>query len=536
MSKLAFRRACQRAPTPLAALALALTTTLLVPPQAARAQCTTIDFDDLAAGTVVTAQYAGVTFSGRNAGGSHGPDPIIYNPNGSTTSEPQCLSAKGDATGDFSEEYLRLDFDRDQTEVTFSLGVRVGCTADDTVQVRHYEYSAGSYILRGTQNVPVNGTLSTERVLVFVRVTRAAGFRRVEIEGGPAGGCAARFELIDDLTFDVDLTPPVAEITSPAGLACVCYGDTIYGSAYDPDAGIQGWVLERKAPDAATWTLINVGSTEIIDAALSNWYPSATQGFYILRLTVTNECELQTTATTVVWLNRVFDTLEFRSPADGDVVGGTVCIDGTAWDQYCGGDIAIDYRRVGTSTWYPCDVVNPPWIANDPLGSWNTRDGEKDDDYEIRVVATDSCGNVATATHTVTLDNTPPVALIASPTDCTHVEGSVQVIGTANDANLAGWVLQYTGGGSHTWVTINSGTKPVVSGLLGSWNTTGLDVCAYTLRLVVTDQANLDCNGALHNQTEYTLCVDVGSSCDVNGDGSVNGFDVDPFVECLLGG
>ncbi|MCG3126880.1 MAG: hypothetical protein CHACPFDD_01735 [Phycisphaerae bacterium] len=535
MSPHASRGGCQRSWVPFAVLAVVVAV-VLAPAPTARAQCTTIDFNNLAPGTVVTNQYDGVTFSARMPAGGAGPDPIIYNPNGSTTSEPYCLSAKGDALGEFSEEYLRLDFARDQTEVTFNLGVRVGCADDDTVQVRYYEYSGGSYILRGTQNVPVNGTLTTERVLVFVRVTRAAGFRRVEIEGGPAGGCAARFELIDDLAFDIDLTAPVAEISSPGGLGCVCYGDTIYGSAYDPDGGIQGWVLERKAPDAANWTLITTSTTEIIDAALSNWYPSASQGFYILRLTVTNECELETTATTVVWLNRVFDTLEFRSPADGAVVGGTVCIDGTAWDQYCTGELAVEYLRVGTGTWYPCDVVNPPWIANDPLGSWNTRDGEKDGDYDIRVTATDSCDNVATATHTVTLDNTLPVALITSPTDCTHVSGIVPVYGTANDANLAGWVLQYSGDGSHTWSTIASGNTPKVNQFLGNWNTTGLDVCAYVLRLVVTDQAVLDCDGALHNQKEFVLCVDVGSSCDVNGDGSVNGFDIDPFVECLMGG
>jgi hypothetical protein len=114
----------------------------------------------------------------------------------------------------------------------------------------------------------------------------------------------------------------------------------------------------------------------------------------------------------------------------------------------------------------------------------------------------------------------------------------VEITGTADDAHLAGWVLQYTGGDENNWVTIASDDTPVINGVLGIWNTAELPACAYTLRLIVTDASVLNC-GPLRAQAEFTMSVDLGtatSCCDVNHDGTSDGLDVAPFVNCLLNG
>lgn len=501
--------------------------------QPGAATCHTITFEELRVGTSVTTQYTGVTFSGRWSGGAWAA-PIIYDPKGGTSSETQCLSAKGDAQNEFSDEYLRLDFDRDQTEVTFTVGVRIGCTANDTVQIRWYD---SDFVLRGTTNVPVNGTIN-ERCNVFVRIQRAAGFRRIEVEAGAAGGCAARFELLDDLSFDLDTTPPVAEITSPTSLSCVCNGTTIYGSAYDPDGPILNWKLERKTLGATSWTLIANSTTEIISGALATWYTSAGDGYCTLRLTVTNGCELETVWTTDIWLDRTFNSLELRSPVTGNILGGTVCADGTAWD-HCGGSFTLEHRpAIAGATADPFDVLNPPWIITDPLGSWDTRAGTPDGKYEVRLVGTDNCGNTKESPIvTIAVDNTPPKAVITAPVACSSVSGNVQVYGTASDANLAGWTLAYTGGDAHGWVTIATGHASVNNGLLGVWRTGGLRPCAYTLRLVVTDESVLNCNSALHNQSEYSVSTELGiHGCfDYDNDGDVDLDDFGVFQRCFSG-
>jgi hypothetical protein len=506
---------------------------LLAAPSAS-GQCTTIDFDDLAVGTVVTTQYDGVTFSGRDTDGTSGVNPIIYNPNGSTTSEPQCLSAYGDGIDEFSPEFLRLQFDQNQTEVTFNLGVRTGCLASDTVQVRWYSNDSGVYTLRGTNNVPVNGTLTAERVLVFVRVERAAGFRRIEIEAGAGGVCAERFELIDDLTFDLDTTPPTAAITTPAQGACICNSSAIIGSAYDADGPITDWQLHRRALGSASWvSIVSSSTTEVVNGELAIWTTSGGDGWYTLRLRVTNACGLTTEAFTDVYMNKAFNAFELRSPNNGDILGGTVCADGTVWD-HCGGDITLERRPAGGGVWSSFDVVNPPWITNDPLGTWNTADGEVDGSYEVRVTGTDDCGNTATATRTVIIDNTPPTAEITSPAMCSSVDGVVQIRGTVDDAHLASWALYFTGGDFDDWQPVpgGSGVAPVINGVLANWDTSGLRACCYTIRLIVTDQAVRDCNGVLHNQMEDLVSVDV-NDCpgDIDGDGSVSNGDLQIILD-----
>lgn len=502
-----------------------------------RAQCTTIDFDDLVPGTIVTNQYSGVTFSGRSPEGNPSFDPIIYNPNGPTSSEPQCLSAQGN--GGFSQEYIRIDFDRDQTEVTFTLGVRFtngACHADDTIAVRYFEFVNNAYVQRGTFLPVVSGALPTDRVYVFVRVTRPNNqtFRRIEIEGDLAHGCGARFELIDDLSFDVDATAPVASLNLPD--ECVCSGTSVTGTANDPDGGIRNWQLHRRQllTPGAPWVLVRQGTTEVVNGELGPWNTAAPDGYYTLRLRVTNECGLVTEAFADVYLDRAFNALAVRSPATGAIVGGTVCIDGTAWD-HGGGDFIIERRPAG-GAFALINAINAPWVMNDPLGSWDTRVGTPDGSYELRVTGTDDCGNTATAlVSPVIVDNTAPVAVITNLQNCEAVQGQVQIIGTVSDAHLAGWELQYTGGPSHGWERISGGLGSVNNGPLGVINFGALPPCSYTLRLVATDASIIDC-GAARNRTEYLVTLDSGVRGDLNCDGQVNNFDIDPFVMCVASG
>lgn len=491
----------------------------------AGAQCSTIDFENLADGTVVTTQYEGVTISGRDTDGTSGVNPIIYSPSGGTTSGSRCLSARGDGFDEFSPEFLRFDFAHEQTSVTFNLGVRVGCSAADTVSVRIYSLAGGSYTLRRIMPIPVNGMLSAPRVLVFVRAERTTGdpFQRIEIEAG--NPCAERFELIDDLSFDIDTTPPVAEIDALP--ACVCNGTSLPGSAYDPDGGIDGWQLHRRKRGEANWVLIRTSGLEVIDGELGPWTTLGGDGDYTLRLRVTNECGLMTEVFTDVYMDRALNSLAVRSPAANSVIGGSLCVDGTAWD-YCGGEFSVEHRPAGVVGWAEFESVAPPWVINDPLGYWNTRVGAPDGGYEVRVTAVDDCGNSAVSPIIpIIVDNTPPIATITAPANCTAVDGMVEVRGVVNDPHLRVWALYYTGGDAHGWVQVPGGGGAAnVNGVLANWDTTGLPPCCYTLRLVAVDQATVDCGAIPGNQTEFLVSVDVGEDAgcpgDVTGDGQID--------------
>jgi hypothetical protein len=160
-------------------------------------------------------------------------------------------------------------------------------------------------------------------------------------------------------------------------------------------------------------------------------------------------------------------------------------------------------------------------VQNDPLGTMDTQLlGLSDGDYDIRLTAATICGFIRSHTVIVTVDNTPPIAVISSPDNCDAVDGVVPIVGTVSDTHLNGWTLQYTGGPTNGWVTIASGSGTVSNSLLANWNTASLPNCCYTLRLSASDRALVNCDTA--NTTEFLVSVDLGGCpADLNGNGTI---------------
>jgi hypothetical protein len=267
---------------------------------------------------------------------------------------------------------------------------------------------------------------------------------------------------------------------------------------------------------AAPWAVVASGTTPIVSGVLTNWSPAA-PGYRMLRLTVTDACGHAATDVHLMYADQG-PQATINYPNDGGVIGGSsVCIDGRVSHGVCSIDWLVEYRPVPGGWTYLANGAGS--VHNLPLTHWNTT-LVADGPYEIRVSAS-TIGGTNSHTVGVTVDNTSPDAEITDPMPCDWITGVVPVFGTADDVNLNGWSLQYTGDGTSGWVTINSGGAPVVGGFLGNWNTNGLDHCAYTLRVVVTDTAKVNCSGNTH-RSEYDVSVNVGCPADVDGDGDVD--------------
>lgn len=380
-------------------------------------------------------------------------------------------------------------------------------------------------------------------------------FLEVGAYGNNTAGCdlclGATLTIVDQC--DVDTTPPIAAISAPlswpAPSGFACDNVTVMGSAYDPDGTFAGYVVEYLPVNGSTWIPIYSSPNPVVNGNLlggGTWNTGGlSQGWYFLRLRAFTLCGFSWNSV-VAWLfvDKQYDNAVIRSPANGAVLGGSVCVDGTVWDENARGADSYTVRYAPLPAGTPFNPVDPAHpthsgtVLNDPLASWNTRSGVSDGSYRLRLDVTDQCGRSATPqTRDVVIDNTAPVAVITSPIACSYVGGQVDVRGTANDANLAGWALYYSGDGAHSWVTITTGNSRVINGLLGSWNTAALPSCAYMLRLVVTDQAVLDCNGAIHNQAEYTVSVNTGTCgvFDADGDGDVDLHDFALFLGAFSG-
>lgn len=93
------------------------------------------------------------------------------------------------------------------------------------------------------------------------------------------------------------------------------------------------------------------------------------------------------------------------------------------------------------------------------------------------------------ASRTTTVDITLPTATITSPT-AGPVFDTVSVLGTASDANLFFYFVEYGVGTSPTiWPSIFTGASNVTAGTLASWDTRPRADGAHVLRLRVQDRA-----------------------------------------------
>ncbi|MFN7314264.1 MAG: hypothetical protein ACK5ZG_08990 [Phycisphaerae bacterium] len=508
----------------------------------------TLDFENLASGTVVTTQYPGVTFSCID-GVAVAPPPEIYATLGTNTSSPtRCLVA-GDPGADAGPEFLRMVFANPQRRVQFTTGKGFGLAGSGNQTVRIRWYNAGGTIL-GTRLVDTQDFVCQTYVNLGSD-TGAANIARIEVQAFNDAGTApiADLEYIDDLTYFADVTAPVVSITSPVADTCVCPNPTVIGLSCDSDGTLVSRALEFSASPNGPWTLINSATTGVCNpAALGAWNTAALgSGQYYLRARALNADDLEGTFIQRVVLDKSAPAVTLRFPTTGGIFSSSLCFDGTVDDGGCSApSYQILWRPAGGGAFAPINPAAPSYngpVYNDPLGeSWNIA-SRPDGQYVVRITATDPCGNAsAPIDRTITVDNTPPVAVLTSPAMCSVLgNGTVIVRGTASDANISGWVLQVAGGPFTGWQTIATGTSSITYGVLAAWNTTGLPSCAYVLRLVVSDRSQISCSGSTqHREYLTTVAISPNAPCD-DIDFNNNGVfpedqDVLDFFNVLAGG
>lgn len=180
-------------------IAVCLAVAMAVALAAGAAQAVTITFDDLAAGTVLTNQYAGVTFSNPLAGGLFAntatPGPPFSAP---MAIQPVNYRASGN--------YNLAVFDLSATSVSVVMG-----DFDGDEDVLHLEaYDAGNNLLASDVQVlpaPVNGGL--------VLSVSASNIAYVQFYGRGGGVNSVYF---DNFTFDAGVVPePLTALGLVAG-------------------------------------------------------------------------------------------------------------------------------------------------------------------------------------------------------------------------------------------------------------------------------------------------------------------------------
>ncbi|MCU7919309.1 MAG: putative Ig domain-containing protein [Candidatus Thiodiazotropha sp. (ex Epidulcina cf. delphinae)] len=104
-------------------------------------------------------------------------------------------------------------------------------------------------------------------------------------------------------------------------------------------------------------------------------------------------------------------------------------------------------------------------------------------------------------------DTVTPTAIISTPATDSELTAPVEVIGTANDANLAEYKLLVSPADLNQYTEIAFGATAVIDGVLGTFDPTQLDNGIYDVALIVTDVNGLQSSTVVQYQVTGDMKV-----------------------------
>ena len=206
-------------------------------------------------------------------------------------------------------------------------------------------------------------------------------------------------------TLIVDTVPPEAVISSPQSDSFVKGIIQIKGTAKD-DYFVKYNITITNATGYVVFT--NESMTPVVNGVLDKWDTTGLpDGEYTITLTVYDKAGNINTTVVTVKVDNNLPTAEITSPKEGELVSGTVQINGTAYDgNFDKYNITITNETGHVVFTYEnkTPVVNGVLVAE-----WDTTT-ENDGVYTITLTVYDEAGNKNIATVNITVDNTPPTA------------------------------------------------------------------------------------------------------------------------------
>jgi hypothetical protein len=439
---------------------------------------------------------------------------------------------------DFSPDYFQMVFDKPQYQVRFNLGPDTGWYYVSAYNAA----SGGTRVLYRSLYIDGDTFTGTQFPVTLERAT--GDIKRVVVQGA-----GSRYEAIDNLSFGLDPTPPEVVIDLPAQGACVSDTVAVEGIVCDSDGKYDRDRLEYRRihpePDDA-WTLVHewVNLPVCAYGSLYSWDTTAegiVDGVYLLRVTAQNACGLTSSQEITVYVSNEFDTIDLQSPISGSIVGGDICLEGTVWEWNCFDNFSFRYRPSG-GFWSLSETYEST-KTNEPIVDWNYPNGTLDGIYELQVTGTTTTGKTLTKGVKLILDNTPPVAEIDSPASCSDPGEVVPIVGTAYDANLYRWRLDYWNTAAEAWELIRMSETAVIKDELATWNRGSSDGCADVIRLRVWDESRVNsCSASTfgddrHMTETFVILSGETAVChgDYDGDGDVDAQDLSGFAGAFGG-
>ncbi|RII28373.1 MAG: hypothetical protein CXR31_00305 [Geobacter sp.] len=293
---------------------------------------------------------------------------------------------------------------------------------------------------------------------------------------------------------------PIAILEAPTDDQIFSGGTVVNvtGTASDA-ADFKNYTLAYGTGDNPTsWTQLKTATTQVQNALFYAWdLTNASGGVYTLRLTVTDNAGNSTVKAVrirLLWIQTASSSEAYISPnmdgiKDATTISATASypVDWSVTISNSVGTIVKTFTASGSSTF------SQTWNGIDSSGTL-VPDGAYT--YTVNALDPVSLLPAPPKTGTINVDNTLPSVSITAPAAGGMVLNTVSITGTATDATLDNYKVEYgpaTGAGP--WTLLASSSTPVSSGTLAVWITNDLRNVLirqngdYQLRLSAVDKA-----------------------------------------------
>ncbi len=290
-------------------------------------------------------------------------------------------------------------------------------------------------------------------------------------------------------TVVVDIKTPTIDIKQPQNNSFIKSSVTVHGTVTDSNI--------------AEYSISYAGDTGItlLDAANQNRenyvfgvISELPEGKYTLSAQSKDLGENISESGIVFTIDRTPPKVSLDTPKTGEYYGSgknRVSITGSVVEknieayslQYGAGDNPLLWTDLLTATELP---------NTSQLFLWNVgkSDGIPDGLYTLSLSAKDKAGLTGETRTKVTIDNTLPEVFLTSPAEGSYVRAVHDIKGTAYDANLDRYTLEFSEGDCDTafkWAPLKHAAAPVTDGVLSSWQALPYDG-KYCLRLAAVDK------------------------------------------------
>ncbi len=250
---------------------------------------------------------------------------------------------------------------------------------------------------------------------------------------------------MDSVTFSVDGSAPVIDITSPADGELLSV-DSVVAEWEVTDGGSGVSSVEYKL-DASAW----VPTTETGSATLSD----LSEGAHTFSVRAEDEVGNTATSSVTFSVDTLVPTVDITSPADGAVMSS--------------GDVLVEYDVSGTGSAVESVEISLDGGAWEETGMSSTLlQSLAEGDHDVSVRATDEAGHQATDSVSFSVDTGAPVVTVTSPEEgALFATDTVTVTWTVSDAeatvevSLDGGAWEPASGGSAAFSGLADGPHTV---------------------------------------------------------------------------